>query len=275
MRISAMVGTPDLEAAAVAIFAGPDLEGSFHKSAEFGFDGVELMLKNPARLNSAQVRRLLERYGLELAGLCSGQVYGEDGLGLIGPDPDVCRKAMERMKALADFAGSFGEGTILNIGRSRGRADETDLEGSWRRAVAAFRELADYAQPLGVRLALEPLNHYDVNYVITTQDGVRICHQVDRTNFGLMLDVYHMNIEDVNLHTSLNEARQYCWHVHFSDNNRRYPGNAHMDFPAIIETLRELRYDGFVSAEILPLPDPETAARSTIEYLRRFIPKEE
>jgi len=274
MKISAMVGTPDLESAPVAIFAGPDLEGSFRKTAEFGFDGVELMLKNPALLDGDEIRRLLDKYGLELAGLCSGQVYGEDGLGLIGPDPDVCRRAMERMKALADFAESFGADTILNIGRTRGRADESDPEGSWQRAVAAFRELADYAQPKGVRLALEPINHYEVNYIITTQEGVQICRDVDRPNFGLMLDVYHMNIEDVDVYDSLREAKEYCWHIHFADNNRRWPGNAHFDFLGVIQTLRELGYDGFVSAEIFPWPDPETAARSTIEYLRRYIPKE-
>ena len=272
MRIGAMVGTPELQAAPVAIFAGQDLEGSIRKSAEYGFDGVELMLKNPSQLDGDEIRHLLKKYDLELVGLCSGQVYGEDGLGLIGPDAAVCQQAMIRMKALSDFAGSFGEGTILNIGRSRGRAEEGDLEGSWGRAVTAFCELADHAQPLGVRLALEPINHHEVNYIMTTQDGIRMCDDVDRPNFGLMLDVYHMNIEDVNVLDSLREAGQYCWLVHFADNNRKWPGNAHIDFPAVVDTLGEQGYAGFLSAEIFPWPNPEEAARSTIEYLRKYVP---
>jgi len=274
MKIAAMVGTPELESAPVAIFAGANLENSFRKTAKFGFDGIELMLKNPSLLDGDAIRGLLSRYGLGLAGLCTGQVYGEDGLGLVGLGPEVSQRAMERMRAIVDFGAEFGEGTIVNIGRSRGRVDESDPEGSWREAVAAFQELADYARPKGVRLALEPINHYEVNYILTTQEGLQMARDVDRPNFGLMLDVYHMNIEDVDIYESLREARQHCWHIHFTDNNRKWPGNAHLDFAGIIKTLREIEYQGFVSAEIFPWPDPDTAARHTIEYLRQYIPKE-
>lgn len=272
MKISAMIGTPELEKAPVAIYKG-NLVTAFGKIAELGYDGVELMVKTPSRLDGEEIRHLLDNYGLELAGLCSGQVYGEDGLGLVGPDPDVCRKAMQRMKELVDFAALFGEGTMVNIGRSRGMGDESDIAGTWQRAVEVFRELSDYALARGVRLTLEPINHYETNYILTTKDGLAMVRDVDRPNFGLMLDTYHMNIEDVDIYDSFREARQYCWHIHFSDNNRKWPGNAHLDFPGIVEVLQEIEYDGFVSAEILPWPDPNTAARSTIHYLRRYIPK--
>jgi sugar phosphate isomerase/epimerase len=273
MKISAMIGTPDLQTETLAVFAGPDLGASLRSAAAFGFDGVELMLKNPALLDGDEIHSLLDGTGLELAGLCSGHVFGEDRLGLIGPDPDNCRAAMERMKTLVDFGSGFGPGTILNIGRSRGRADLSDPEDSWARAIEAFRQLSDYAEPKGIRLALEPVNHNEVNYIITTQDGVRMCEDVDRANFGLMLDTYHMDIEDADIHDSFREARQYCWHVHYSDSNRCWPGSGDIDFPAVTRTLEEIGYDGFVSAEIAPLPDPETAARSTVNYLRQYIPK--
>ena len=273
MKISAMIGMPDLQTETLAVFAGPDLAASLHGAAAFGFDGVELMLKNPALLDGEGIRSMLDHSDLELAGLCSGHVFGEDRLGLIGPDPENCQAAMKRMKALVDFGSDFGSGTIVNIGRSRGRADESDPEGSWGRAIEAFRELSDYAEPKGVRLALEPVNHNEVNYIITTQDGVRMCEDVDRANFGLMLDTYHMDIEDADIHDSFREARQYCWHVHFSDSNRCWPGSANIDFPEVIRTLEEIGYDGFVSAEISPWPDSDTAARSTVDYLRQYIPE--
>jgi len=273
MKISAMVGTPDLQTETLAVFAGPDLAASLRRAAAFGFDGVELMLKNPTLLDGEAIRSMLDDTGLELAGLCSGHVFGEDGLGLIGPDPENCQAAMERMKALVDLAAFLGSGTLVNIGRSRGRADENDPEGSWGRAVEAFLALSDYAEPRGVRLALEPINHTEVNYIITTQDGVRMCENVDRANFGLMLDIYHMNIEDVDISDSLREAQRYCWLVHFADSNRRWPGSADIDFPGVIDTLQEIGFDGFVSAEISPWPDSDTAARSTIDYLRQYIPR--
>ena len=273
MKIASIVGTPDLEAPTLGLFQGPDLEKSLRGAAEMGFDGVELMLKNPPRLNSGQILRLLDKYGLQLAGLCSGHVWGEDRLGLVGPDPEVCKKAMARMKQFVDLAAELGSGTMVNIGRSRGRADESDMQGSWQRAVLAFRELADYALPKKVRLTLEPINHYEVNFIFTTLDGLQMCRDVDWPNFGLIPDVYHMNIEDVNVYDSLREARDYLWHIHFSDNNRKWPGNAHFDFPGVIATLEEVGYRDFVSIEIFPLPDPETAGRSSLAYLRAYIPR--
>jgi sugar phosphate isomerase/epimerase len=272
IKISAMIGTPELEKAPVAIYKG-DLATAFGKVADLGYDGVELMVKAPRRLDGEAILRLMDRYDLALAGLCSGQVYGEDGLGLVGLDADMCRRAMQRMQELVDFAALFGEGAMVNIGRSRGMGDESDMAGTWQRAVAVFRELSDYALARRVRLTLEPLNHYEINYILTTKDGLAMVRDVNRPNFGLMLDTYHMNIEDADIYDSFREARQYCWHIHFADNNRKWPGNAHLDFPAIVEVLQEIEYDGFVSAEILPWPDPDIAARSTINYLRRYIPK--
>jgi sugar phosphate isomerase/epimerase len=87
-----------------------------------------------------------------------------------------------------------------------------------------------------------------------------------------MLDVYHMNIEDVDIYDSIREAEASCWFVHFADNNRRWPGSAHLNFEKIVNTLNEIGYDGFVSLEILPWPDPDAAARSSIKSLRQFIP---
>lgn len=273
MKIGTVVGAPDLETPPLGLAWGPNLDHTLGSVAKMGFDGVELMLKNAARLDSRRIQRLLDKHGLELVELCSGHVYGEDRLGLIGPDPENCKRAMERMKALVDFGADFGSGTKLNIGRTRGRAEESDMEGSWQRLKGAFQELADYALPKGVKLLLEPVNHYEVNCILTTQDGIRMCRDVDRPNFGLLLDVYHMNIEDVDIYESLREASPYLWHVHFSDNNRKWPGNAHLDFPRIIRTLRAIGYDQYVSFEAFPEPDPETAARRTLAYLRRYIPE--
>ena len=88
-----------------------------------------------------------------------------------------------------------------------------------------------------------------------------------------MLDTYHMNIEEQNLHASFRQARKYLWHVYMSDNNRRWPGNAHIDFASIVATLADLGYEGYLSAEVFPWPDPDTAGQETARYMRRLVPK--
>ena len=132
IKIAAMVGAPDLHQETLAVFSG-DLETAFSRLRQLGYDGVELMTRDPDRLDGESIRRSLDSNHLKLAGLCSGHVYGEDGLGLVGPDPEICRQAMERLMRFVDFAAGFGTGTLVNIGRSRGRGLPKIGRVPWKR----------------------------------------------------------------------------------------------------------------------------------------------
>lgn len=274
IKISAMVGAPDLTQDTLAVYRG-DLATAFRKLAALGYDGVELMTKDPSQLDGEILKTLLAENNLQLVGFCTGHVFGEDGLGLVGPDPVVEKNALARLKAFVDFsAAHFERGTLINIGRSRGPGLAGDAETTLARMETSFRELADYAAPHGIEWVLEPINTHQAPYIHTTQEGIAMVRRVKRPNFNLMLDVYHMNIEDVNIYDSFREAKAVTKFVHFADNNRRSPGSAHLEFDRIAAVLNENDYDGFVSLEILPLPDSDTAARASIEYLRRLIPKQ-
>jgi sugar phosphate isomerase/epimerase len=271
--VNTLVGEPDPSKPSWVILDGPDLDGNLRKAADWGYDGVELGVCDPATLDSQQIHDSLERYQLEMVGLCTGEVWGQDGLGLAGMPPGISRAAEERLRAFVDLAAEFGEGTMVSLGRVRGRLDPEKPQESWDTAVAAFRRLCDYAAPQGVRLTLEPVNHYEENFVFSTQDGLAAVKEVDRPNFGLVLDTYHMNIEDRNIYASFREARRVCWHVHVADNNRKWPGNAHIDFGSIVATLTDIGYTGYLSVEALPWPDPDTAGLETIRYMRRWVPQ--
>jgi sugar phosphate isomerase/epimerase len=270
IKIAAMVGAPDLRQETLAVFSG-DLEAAFSRLRQLGYDGVELMTRDPDQLDSESIRHSLDSNHLKLAGLCSGHVYGEDGLGLVGPDQEVCRQAMKRLMRFVDFAAGFGRGTLVNIGRSRGPGFAKDRVGTLEKMAAAFRELAEYAASGGVCLVLEPINVLQASFIHTSQDGIQMVQQVNHPNFRLMLDTYHMNIEDVDIYASFRQATPYLSFVHLADNNRHWPGSAHLDFEKIVTVLQEINYDGFVSLEILPWPDPDEAARASIESLRRYI----
>ncbi len=274
IKIAAMVGTSDLTQDTLAIYRG-DLDSALGKLAELGYDGVEFMTKDPSALDGDQINALLARHKLEFVGFCTGHVFGEDGLGLVGPDPAVEAQAMARLKAFVDFtARHFKRGTLINIGRSRGPGLPQDATTTLARMESKFRELADYAAPHGIEWVLEPINVHQAPYIHTTQEGITMVRRVNRPNFGLMLDVYHINIEDKDLYDSFRDAKDVCKFVHFADNNRRSPGSAHLDFGKFVDVLNEIGYDGFVSLEILPLPDGDAAAKNSIEHLRKFIPRQ-
>jgi len=273
IKIAAMVGAPDIERETLSLYSG-DLMNAFSKLSALGYNGVEIMTKDPAKLNGQKMVNWCKQFEIELVGFCTGHVYEEDMLGLVGPDLQVCNQAMNRLRNFVDFAGKyFGKGTLINIGRVRGQGYENDKVRTLNDMEKAFRYIADYAHTQGVHIVLEPVTVNQTSYINSTQDGIEMVKRVNRPNFGLMLDTYHMNIEDDDIYNSIRLAAELCWHIHFSDNNRKYPGSAHIDFEAIISTLREIGYNGYVSLEILPLPNGDEAARNAIEYLRKYIPK--
>lgn len=271
IKIASMVGAPDLQQETLAIYSR-DLEIAFGKLAALGYDGVELMTRDPRRLDGRQIQTSLQNHGLQLVGLCTGHVFGEDGLGLVGLGEEISRQAMDRLMSFIDFAALYGgEGTLVNIGRSRGPGYPKDPERTLVEMEIAFRQLAEYAAPRGIKIVLEPINVLQAAYIHTAQDGIAMVQRVNHANFGLMLDAYHMNIEDVDIYESIRQAKPYLWFVHFTDNNRHWPGSAHLDFERMVAVLEEIQYEGFVSLEILPWPDPDTAAKSSINSLRRYI----
>jgi sugar phosphate isomerase/epimerase len=267
-----MVGAPDLETPTLAPYSG-DLAGAFSKLANRGFDGVELMTTRPSHLDGPHMRHLLQEYNLHLTGLCTGHIFGEDRLGLVQPDLTINREAVERLKEFVDFAAAYLEpGSMVNIGRSRGVGDPDRLDGTYAAASEALQELSDYARPKNVRLILEPITKNEVNYIHSTQDGLRLARLVNRPNFGLMVDTYHMFREDADMLLSFFEAAPYIWHIHFSDSNRRYPGSGEINYGKVVRVLNEIGYSGYVSLEIQPWPDPDASARCSIENLRQWIP---
>jgi sugar phosphate isomerase/epimerase len=272
IKIASMVGAPDLQTRTLGPYQG-DFDEAFKKLSDLGYDGVEIMTRSPYQINGRNLRQLLRKYQLHLTGLCTGHIFGEEKLGLLQPDLTINPAAMERLKEFVDFAAEFLEpDAMVNIGRARGVGDPTRMPETLELARDAFRSLADYAAPRRVRLILEPVSSKEVNFLHSTQDGIQMARMVDRPNFGLMLDTYHMAREDANMYKSFYEAPQYVWHIHFSDVNRRWPGNAFIDYEKVVRVLNDLSYDGYVSTEIQPWPDPDSAARLSIEHLRQFIP---
>jgi sugar phosphate isomerase/epimerase len=99
---------------------------------------------------------------------------------------------------------------------------------------------------------------------------VKLLRSLSTTNVVLLADLFHMNIEEINLADALRAAGKYVGHVHFADSNRRAAGFGHIDYAPIAQALHEFGYAGFASAEAFPLPDPDTAADQTIHAFRRY-----
>jgi len=95
-----------------------------------------------------------------------------------------------------------------------------------------------------------------------------LIERVGADNFGLLLDTFHMNIEEAGIEDSIRAVGDRIFHFHVADSNRWYPGAGHLDFRSILDVLNSTGYDGFVSGEFMPLPDADTSAELGIKNLR-------
>jgi sugar phosphate isomerase/epimerase len=203
---------------------------------------------------------------MEIPCISSGQVFAEDHLYFTHPDATVRQAAVERIIEFIRLAAHFG--AMVNTGRVRGVIHDGDTPATaTRRYLDCLNRCADVAETLGVNLIVEPVNRYEVNFINTCVEGVEIIERAGRPCLKLMPDLFHMNIEDANFRQALESARNHIAYVHVADSNRLAPGWGHMPFDEIFQILADIGYDGYLTAEILPQPDPDNAARQAARYL--------
>jgi len=272
MKKGVVICGPDVAYGPLALFSG-SFEEKVEKAARYGCDGIELMVRDPRNLDWPVVKSTLDAAGLEVSQVVTGELFGADRLCLVTKDADVSQRAEERLRQVIDLAAYLAgsrQRAMVNLGRVRGRLDllEIGLDG-WKNAVDRIRRVADYAAGQNVRVALEPLNRYECDYILNVEEGLRFLSSAGCDNLGLMLDLFHMNIEEANIGQALRQAGDRLWHVHIADSNRRYPGCGHLDFQQPFAVLKAMGYSGYISAELFPWPDADTAAQKTLEFIHR------
>lgn len=248
-----------------------DLEGAIESAHRLGFDGVEVFPRSPGAVDPDRLGALLDERGMALAAVGTGAGWLVHRLTLVGPDANTRARAREFVRSIIDLAGHHQAPAI--IGSMQGRWDaEVDRETALSQLSDALEDLGEHAARYGAPLLFEPLNRYESNLLNTLEAGAELLGGLATRNVRLLADLFHMNIEEEDLAAALRAAGALVGHVHFVDSNRRAAGFGHIDHAAVADALRTIGYKGFVSAEALPWPDPEAAARQTIAAFRRFFP---
>jgi sugar phosphate isomerase/epimerase len=273
MKIALATHTSDvIQPPPVALLSGT-FEERLEKAARLGYAGVELMVARPSQLNPTLIQNQVKVAGLEIAAVASGPIFMLDGLTLLAEKEETSQLAVKRLGELIRLANQLST-PLVTIGSFRGRLSWAGGLPAKDRLVKILQSAADLAQAQGVRLVLEPLNRYETDLIRNSTEGLAFCSEVGREVFGLVLDTFHMNIEESNLPSAIRSsmAAGKLWHIHLGDSNRHPPGQGHIDFAGLVKTLIGCNYRGYLSAELLPLPDPDAAAAETIAFMRRLIP---
>jgi sugar phosphate isomerase/epimerase len=244
-----------------------DLVSSVSLAAQLGFDAVEIFPPGPEFFQSRDVSQVILDHGLRVAAIGTGAGWVVHRWSLADPNPAVRTAALDFVRSIIDVAARFDAPAI--IGSMQGRSGP-DMPADEARAHlrSALEQLDRHASQVGGKLLYEPLNRYETDQCNRLEQGVCLIAGLERTR--LLADWFHMNIEEKDIAESLRCAGSAVGHIHFADTNRQAIGCGHLDVPPLIDALRDIRYDGYLSAEVFALPDSRSAAEQTLRAFRNL-----
>ena len=233
----------------VAPFTQKDL-GLIDKVAGMGFGMIELgYASDEPPFKVANVKERLKAHGM-IAGVCSFLSGDRD---IANPDPEARKRGVAYMKALVGTVAALG-GKILSgplyaeLFRARYvPADQRAREWEW--SVGSLREIGKSAELQGVTIALEPLNRFETDFMNQSEKAVRLAEDVGSSAVGILLDTFHMAIEEKNQGEAIRHAGRHLKHFHSCENDRGSPGTGQVDWPEVRDALKAINYDGAVVIE--------------------------
>lgn len=217
--------------------------------AAFGFDAVELPLEQPGDWDPFRTRDLLASYHLAAVGVCAVTPPGRD---LVAAPPAVVASTAAYLRTCVDSAVLLGAPCVggpvyASVGRTW-RMSPAARAACYREFREALSPVADYAGERGVSIGVEALNRYETSVVNTVAQAIELIDGMP-PNVGLMIDTYHMNIEESDPYAALSLAGPHIKHVQVSGTNRGAPGRDHFDWPRFFNALRTTGYGGAVCIE--------------------------
>jgi D-psicose/D-tagatose/L-ribulose 3-epimerase len=212
-----------------------------------GFDGVEIPLIEPEQKRVAEIRRTIERSGLECT-VCSVLA---PGLSTISDDADIRNKTQKHLERCIQTVAELGASVIAGplyapVGYLPGRRRTQE---EWKHAVNCFQQLGPELDEFQITLAIEPLNRYETYFLNTAADAAQLCEEINHPKIGVLFDTYHANIEEKNIAQGIAACGPCLRHVHSCENDRGIPGTGHVDWLAVASALREGHYDGWLTIE--------------------------
>jgi 5-keto-L-gluconate epimerase len=251
------------------LFAGR-LEEGIDALGEMGYDAVEISLRRPSEIDPAWLEGVLAKHDLTVSAIASGRMFYEGGLSISSPERETRRAAVEQLKEHVGFAARLG--SALVVGGVRGTLPRDATADTLRKhAQEALREVAEEASARGVQLLLEPINRYETNFLNTAEEALAFIEEGGLEGVKLLLDTFHMNIEEVSIEGAIRLAGPRLGYVHLVDSNRRAPGCGHTDFGPVLDALLKCGYTAYLGMEVLPWPDDPGAARLGVENTRKLV----
>ncbi len=259
----------------------------FARIKKWGFDTVEIAIEDPNQIDAAKVRRELDRHNLECGSICG--MFGADR-DLRGT-PEQQAGSLEYMRRVIDQMVVLGARSLAGpvysaVGRAQAYSP-AERKRQWRTVKANLKRICDYAEKKQKQLCVEPLNRFETDFINTCDQAVTMVREVNSPALRVMLDTFHMNIEEKDPAAAVRKAGKLLGHFHACGCDRGTPGSDHIDWVSIARALKTTGYDGDVvvesftpKVEIIAKaasiwraiePTPDAIAAGGARFLRRVL----
>jgi D-psicose/D-tagatose/L-ribulose 3-epimerase len=227
-----------------------------------GFDGIEMFVFEPGRLQAAAIRKGLEEAGM---GCTFCTALGPDH-SLAAEDPQVRARTRAHIAAcvedVAAAGGTHFAGPVYTpLGDKPGRRRTAD---EWDRTVESLQLLGDALTACNVTLCIEPLNRFETYFLNTAADAVALMEAVNHPKVGILFDTFHANIEEKDVGAALRLCGKHLKHIHACENDRGAPGSGNVGWPGVFSAIKDIGYDGWVTIESFGGQIKEIAAAACI-----------
>lgn len=214
-----------------------------------GFDIIEICIEDPDAIDVAALAARLKRAALK-ASVCGAFGPRRD---VSAEDRDVRENGVAYLGRCIEIAAALGSDSVVGpmysaTGKTR-LLEAPARRDQWRLAIENIRRAAEFAAGHGVKLGIEPLNRFETDLVNTVDQGLRMIADIDRPNVGLLLDTFHMNIEEKDIPAALRRAAGHIVEFHACASDRGTPGEDHLPWPAMVAALRDAAFRGPVVIE--------------------------
>ncbi|MFX0040303.1 MAG: sugar phosphate isomerase/epimerase family protein [Promethearchaeota archaeon] len=236
------------------------------------YDGIELSLLEPEKLNIKKINEIKDSYNLEIAAIGTGNTYIRYGYSLGHQNEQIRNNAIKRIQEYIDFAYKTESKVI--IGLIRGRFNyESSSKKEKSNIKSSLRECCRVAENHGVILLFEPINRFEIDSYNTISETIELIKEINSDNLKLLIDTFHIYLEeDLGfIWEDLKEIAHFVSHLHLADTNRRVPGTGYFDFKTFLEIFKGSGYNGFASVETIMKPSFEEVAKKSSNFLRLII----
>lgn len=231
-----------------------------------GFDGVELLVRDPEAVDTDKLDRFLEEYGLSVAAVGTSPMQKSDKLFLISENAENRREARHRCSGLIKLCAKYD--AALLIGKYRGDINEENPECTLEALKNVLKDICEEAAAAGVNVLIEPQNASNINNINTIDDALELITETGCSNLGILADIYHMDITEKSVCDSIKKAAGHIGFIHMSDSERKIPGSGEIDIKAVMNSLERSGCNGSISFEIRQIPDSASAARGCAEAIK-------